>query len=73
MTTRWPSADCSPDSLLYNATLVVLLGLAGAVLKLVGIALWPALAYHLAMTAWGATCLRRTPATGPGQRERLST
>jgi hypothetical protein len=45
-------------ALFYNAVLVVLLGFAGTDLKLVGIALWPAAAYHLAMTVWGAACLR---------------
>ena len=48
--------------LIYNVAAVVLLGFAGAVLRMVGIALWPAVVYHVALTAWCAVCLPRRQA-----------
>jgi hypothetical protein len=47
--------------LAYNAVGAVVLVFTGAVLSMVGALLWPAVAYHLALTAWGATCLRPQP------------
>jgi hypothetical protein len=42
---------------LYNAASVALLAFAGLDLGLSGIALWPAVAVHAAMTAWCVTSL----------------
>ena len=44
---------------LYNVGALLLLALAGLVLHMVGLLLWPAVLYHLALTAWGAAHLRR--------------
>lgn len=43
--------------LVYNVMAVVLLVVAGTVLRMVGLLLWPAVLYHLALTAWSAFCL----------------
>ncbi len=43
---------------LYNLGVVVVLGSAGMQWKAVGIALWPAVALHSAMTTWCIACLR---------------
>ena len=45
---------------LYNLGAVVILGAAGMRSQPVGIALWPAVVLHAAMTVWCVTCLRRT-------------
>lgn len=45
---------------LYNLGAVVILGIAGIRLRPVGIALWPAVVLHAAMTAW---CVRARPST----------
>jgi hypothetical protein len=47
---------------LYNFGAVVVLGVAGIQLRPVGIALWPAVALHAAMTAWCVACLVGKPA-----------
>jgi hypothetical protein len=47
---------------LYNLGAVVILGAAGIQLRPVGIALWPAVVLHAAMTIWCVTCLLRKPA-----------
>ncbi len=46
---------------LYNLGAVVILGVAGIQLRPVGIALWPAVGLHTAMTAWCVTRLLRKP------------
>jgi hypothetical protein len=43
--------------LTYNALAALLLTFAGAGLKMVGIALWPVVVYHAALTAWCVACL----------------
>lgn len=45
---------------LYNLGAVVILGIAGIRLRPVGIALWPAVVLHAAMTAW---CVRARQST----------
>ena len=47
--------------LIYNAVAVVLLVVAGAVLKMVGLLLWPAAFYHVVLAAWSVHCLRHRP------------
>jgi hypothetical protein len=47
---------------LYNLGAAVILGVAGMQLRPVGIALWPAVALHAAMTAWSVAGLLRKPA-----------
>lgn len=44
--------------LLYNIAAVVVLAMAGAYSKLVGVALWPAVGFHVVMTGWCFVCLR---------------
>jgi hypothetical protein len=46
---------------LYNLGAVVILGAAGLQLRPAGVALWPAVALHLAMTFWCITRLLRKP------------
>jgi hypothetical protein len=46
---------------LYNLGTVVILGAAGIRSQPVGIALWPAVVLHAAMTIWCVTCLLRKP------------
>jgi hypothetical protein len=46
---------------LYNLGAVVIFSVAGIQLQTIGIALWPAVALHAAMTAWCVTGLLRTP------------
>jgi hypothetical protein len=46
---------------LYNLGAVVILGVAGIQLRPVGVALWPAVALHAAMTAWCVTGLLKKP------------
>ena len=48
---------------LYNLCTVVILGIAGIGSQPVGIALWPAVVVHAAMTFWCVACLLRTPKT----------
>jgi len=48
---------------LYNLGAAVILGVAGIQLRPVGIALWPAVVLHVAMTAWCIACLRRKRVT----------
>ena len=47
--------------LIYNVVAVMLLAFAGAVLKMVGLLLWPAVIYHVVLGAWCVNCLRRKP------------
>jgi hypothetical protein len=47
--------------LLYNIIAVVVLAYAGGVLALVGIALWPAVVLHTALTVWCIACRRSEP------------
>jgi hypothetical protein len=44
---------------LYNLGAVIILGSAG--IRLRGIALWPAVVLHTAMTVWCIVCLLRKP------------
>jgi len=44
--------------LMYNVAAAVLLARAGAVLKMVGIALWPAVVLHAVLAVWCSACLR---------------
>jgi hypothetical protein len=46
---------------LYNLGAVVILGATGIRSQPVGIALWPAVVLHAAMTIWCVTCLLRKP------------
>lgn len=55
--------SCAPRGLvsailLYNLGTVVILGTAGIWSQTVGIALWPAVVVHAAMTVWCMACLR---------------
>lgn len=50
--------------LLYNIGAVAVLASAGLGLGLRGVALWPAVALHAAITIWCVACLRR-PFTSP--------
>src|SRR5260221_8008382 len=52
---------------LYNFGAVAILGVAGIRSQTVGIALWPAVVLHAAMTVWCITSLLRRPASQPGQ------
>ena len=47
--------------LLYNVAVAALLAFASVGLGLHGLALWPAVVLHSAMTVWCVTCLRRNP------------
>lgn len=47
--------------LVYNVVAVVLLAFAGVVLSMVGLLLWPAVLYHVTLTAWSVASLRRKP------------
>jgi hypothetical protein len=47
--------------LVYNVGAVIVLGNAGISLQRVGIALWPAIVLHVAMTGWCVLCLARKP------------
>ena len=46
---------------LYNLATVIILGAAGIQSPPDGIALWPAVVLHAAMTVWCVACLRRSP------------
>jgi hypothetical protein len=54
---------------LYNLGAVVILGLAGVRSQTVGVGLWPAVVFHVAMTAWCLTCLLRRPAQRTAAKE----
>ena len=43
--------------LIYNAAASMLLAYAGAVLKMVGVLLWPAVAIHAILAVWCFSCL----------------
>jgi hypothetical protein len=43
--------------LIYDATAAILLAYAGAVLKMIGVLLWPAVALHAVLAAWCLSCL----------------
>jgi hypothetical protein len=47
--------------LIYDAAAAILLAYAGLVLKMVGIALWPAVGLHMAFAAWCLVCLWAMP------------
>ena len=42
----------------YNAAAAILLAYAGAVLNMVGVLLWPAVALHAILAVWSFICLR---------------
>jgi hypothetical protein len=44
--------------LVYNVAGAMLLAFAGAVLKMAGVLLWPAVALHAILAAWCVSCLR---------------
>jgi hypothetical protein len=44
--------------LTYNVVGAVVLVVAGAVSKMAGVLLWPAVVYHVALAAWSAACVR---------------
>lgn len=44
--------------LIYNAAASVLFAFAGAVLKMSGVLLWPAVVLHAILTVWCFSCLR---------------
>ena len=44
--------------LLYNVAVTALLAYSGSVLRMVGIALWPAVVLHTALAVWCVACLR---------------
>jgi hypothetical protein len=46
--------------LTYNAAVVAILAYAGTISGLLGVALWPAVVLHLAMSVWCIMCLRNT-------------
>ena len=45
--------------LIYNVLAALLLAFAGTGLKMVGIALWPAVVYHAVLAAWCVACWPR--------------
>jgi quinol-cytochrome oxidoreductase complex cytochrome b subunit len=49
---------------IYNVAASTLLGLAGALLKMVGVLLWPAVALHAVLAVWCFICLRRASEAG---------
>ncbi len=46
-------------ALMYDVAAAAILAYAGLALNLTGVALWPGVAFHVAMTAWCVACLRR--------------
>ncbi len=44
--------------LIYDAAAAVLLGCAGVVLEVIGVALWPAVVLHTMLAGWCVFCLR---------------
>ena len=48
--------------LTYNVVVTLVLVFAGAVLRMIGIVLWPAVVYHAALAAWCLACLQRRQA-----------
>jgi hypothetical protein len=46
---------------LYNLGATIILGVAGIQLRPIGVALWPAVVLHGAMTIWCVMCLLRKP------------
>ena len=48
--------------LIYNMLAALLLAFAGAGLKMAGVLLWPAVAYHTALAAWCVACFPRSRA-----------
>jgi hypothetical protein len=49
----------------YNLGVALVLGAAGIQRRTVGIAFWPAVLFHAAMTAWCITSMRRRTPRGP--------
>jgi len=47
--------------LIYDVAASGLLAYAGLFLHMVGLALWPAVVLHLALTVWCVVCLPATP------------
>ena len=48
--------------LTYNVLAALVLAFAGAVLSMVGMALWPAVVYHATLAVWCAAWVRARPA-----------
>jgi hypothetical protein len=46
---------------IYNTTTSMLLAFAGAVLNMIGVVLWPAVALHAILAVWCFSCLRTHP------------
>jgi hypothetical protein len=51
--------------LIYNTAVSILLAYAGAVLKLNGLLLWPAVVVHVILAVWGCLLLRGMRGTSP--------
>jgi hypothetical protein len=47
--------------LVYNSLVAVLLAIAGSVLAMAGVLLWPTVVAHSALAAWCVACLRGGP------------
>lgn len=54
------------ELLLYNGGAFVLLAIAGSVMRMSGIALWPGVVFHMALALWCATSLRTVVAMPDG-------
>jgi hypothetical protein len=57
--------------LIYNLAASMLLAFAGAVLKMIGVLLWPAVAVHAILAVWCFSCLRPDSITRQSPRGRL--
>ena len=57
--------------LIYNVAASMLLAFAGAVLKIIGVLLWPAVAVHAILAVWCFICLRPVRIARHSSRGRL--
>ena len=57
--------------LIYNVAASMLLAFAGAVLKMIGVLLWPAVAVHAILAVWCFSCLRPDSIARHSPRGRL--
>jgi len=53
--------------LIYNTTVSILLAYAGAVLKMIGVLLWPTVAIHAILAVWGCLLLYRIDSDSRGK------